>query len=86
MLQVTLEDAATRLPELVAEATGGEEVVLLRDNSPVAKLVPLPAARHRRQPGSGRGIITHVADDFDATPEGFEEYMPQATSPPKREG
>jgi antitoxin (DNA-binding transcriptional repressor) of toxin-antitoxin stability system len=76
MLQVTLEDAATRLPELISEATAGEEVILLRDDAPVAKLVPLPGARRRRQPGSAKGIITHIADDFDTTPEGFEEYTP----------
>ncbi|HAG83150.1 MAG TPA: hypothetical protein DD379_02320 [Cyanobacteria bacterium UBA11162] len=28
-----------------------------------------------RQFGCGRGIFTYVADDFDATPPGFEEYM-----------
>jgi hypothetical protein len=28
-----------------------------------------------RQFGCGKGIFTYVADDFDATPPGFEEYM-----------
>lgn len=28
-----------------------------------------------RQFGCGKGIFTFVADDFDATPPGFEEYM-----------
>lgn len=28
-----------------------------------------------RQFGCGQGIFTYVADDFDATPPGFEEYM-----------
>lgn len=27
-----------------------------------------------RQFGCGQGIFTYVADDFDATPPGFEEY------------
>jgi hypothetical protein len=30
-----------------------------------------------RQAGWGKGIFSNVADDFDATPEGFEDYMPQ---------
>ncbi len=30
-----------------------------------------------RQAGWGKGIFTYVADDFDDTPEGFEDYMPQ---------
>ena len=28
-----------------------------------------------RQFGCGKGIFTYVADDFDATPPGFDEYM-----------
>lgn len=28
-----------------------------------------------RQFGCGKGIFTYVADDFDATHPGFEEYM-----------
>jgi len=28
-----------------------------------------------RQFGCGQGIFTYVADDFEATPPGFEEYM-----------
>lgn len=30
-----------------------------------------------RQSGWGKGIFTYIADDFNATPEGFEDYMPQ---------
>jgi hypothetical protein len=29
-----------------------------------------------RQAGWGKGIFSNMADDFDATPEGFEDYMP----------
>ncbi len=28
-----------------------------------------------RQFGCGKGIFTYVAEDFDETPPGFEEYM-----------
>ncbi|HEY9853987.1 MAG TPA: hypothetical protein V6D28_31260 [Leptolyngbyaceae cyanobacterium] len=28
-----------------------------------------------RQFGCGKGIFTYVADDFDETPPGFEDYM-----------
>lgn len=39
--QVTLEEAAGLLPELIREARGGQEIVLLQDQRPVAKLVLL---------------------------------------------
>lgn len=43
--QVTLEEAALHLPELVQEVHHGQEVVLLRDQQPVARLVsPIGAA------------------------------------------
>ena len=32
-------------------------------------------AIQHREFGCGKGIFTYVADDFDATPPGFEEYM-----------
>lgn len=30
-----------------------------------------------RQFGCGQGIFTYIANDFDATPPGFEEYILQ---------
>ena len=32
--------------------------------------------RKPRIPGSAKGIILHIAEDFDAIPEGFEDYVP----------
>lgn len=57
MHQVTLEEAAARLQELVQEASAGEEIVLLQDNLPIAKLVGLPQQRPRAQRGSAKGRI-----------------------------
>lgn len=76
MYQVTLEEAATRLPELIREASGGGEVVLTQNNHPVARLIAVTQERPRARRGSAKGQILFIADDFDATPEGFEEYMP----------
>lgn len=42
--QVTLEEAARRLPELVREARGGQEIVFTEGQQPVAKLVPVGVA------------------------------------------
>ncbi len=76
MHQVTLEEAATRLPELVQEANAGEEIILLQNDQPIAKLVALPQSRPRARRGSAKGSILYIAPDFDAIPEGFEEYVP----------
>ena len=74
MTRVTVEEAALRLSELLTETPVGHEIILTRNSFPVAKLVPL-SARPRPSRGSGKGLIRHIADDFDEIPEGFEEYV-----------
>ncbi|MCU0543059.1 MAG: hypothetical protein MUE44_12935 [Oscillatoriaceae cyanobacterium Prado104] len=46
------------------------EIQKLKENSPEKTAVLKP-----RQFGCGKGIFTYVADDFDETPPGFEEYI-----------
>lgn len=78
MVQVTLEEASAQLSRLIRDANTGEEVIITQDNHPVARLVGVPddAPRLPRKPGTARHLILYMADDFDSTPEGFEEYMP----------
>jgi len=64
--QVNLYEAKTHLSQLVKEAGAGATIVIAKDGSPVAQLVPLsPRARPARKPGkwAGKGWI---AADFDA--------------------
>lgn len=75
MSQVTIEEAVLRLADLITETPAGEEIILTRNSLPIAKLIPLPE-RPKPRRGSGKGYIRRIAEDFDATPEGFEEYMP----------
>lgn len=76
MVTVTIEEAQAKLPELIDSLSPGEELVILRNQQPVARLVgePVPARRPRR-PGSAKDKILHMADDFDAPLEDFKEYM-----------
>jgi hypothetical protein len=46
------------------------EIQKLKEKSPEKSAVVTT-----RQFGCGQGIFTYVADDFDETPPGFEEYM-----------
>ena len=72
MSKFTLAEAKFRFSELVQKAMRGEEVIIVKDNKPVLKLVPLDKPKQPRRPGSGKGQILHIAPDFDATPEGFK--------------
>jgi antitoxin (DNA-binding transcriptional repressor) of toxin-antitoxin stability system len=56
------------------EAAQGEEVIIARDNHPLVKLVPVSLTPGNRKPGSARGLVIHMADDFDATPDEFADY------------
>lgn len=76
MSQIAITDAAIRLDDLVNESRAGREVILTRNSEPVARIVPVIGERPRPRRGSGKSFISHIAPDFDATPEGFEEYMP----------
>ena len=78
MFQVKLEDADSQLAQLVQQARAGEEVIIVRDDAPIAKIVPLPQTEieaPRPGFGSGKYALIYMADDFDAPLEDFKEYM-----------
>jgi len=76
MVTVTVEEVQAQLPDLIAKMKPGEEVLIVEQDPPVARLVAEPApARGKRQAGSAIGILRIVADD-DAHLEDFREYMP----------
>ena len=52
---VTIHVAKTTLSQLVAQAEAGEEIVIARNKTPVAKLTALAAPRPERSFGAMRG-------------------------------
>ncbi len=60
-----IEEAATRLAELIDRALSGEEIGITKDGRPVVRLIPIPSAKSDREPGRWRGQMT-IAPDFDA--------------------
>jgi prevent-host-death family protein len=69
-----IAEAKAHFSELVQKAMLGEEIVIAKGNKPVLKLVPLEKSKQPRKPGSAKGKIW-MAEDFDAIPEGFEDYV-----------
>jgi prevent-host-death family protein len=57
------------LSDLVEAAEHGNEVLLMKQGEPLARLVPI----RRRKAGSARGLFT-VPDDFDDMDD-FRDYM-----------
>jgi antitoxin (DNA-binding transcriptional repressor) of toxin-antitoxin stability system len=70
MSTVTLEDAQSRLPELIEKLHPEEEIVIMRDEKPVARIVAEPKTeRPPRRPGTLKGTVLYMAPDFDAPME-----------------
>lgn len=65
MTQMNLRQAADHLAELVQRARAGEEIVIVEDGRPLARLVSADADEQRRGFGMFKGEVW-VAEDFDA--------------------
>lgn len=79
---IPIEEAATKLKELVRDLAPGDEIVLTDADKPIARLKPEPAAEvsasSRAVPGAGIGMIEIVGDIEDNSEilEMFKEYLP----------
>ncbi len=74
MLQVSLEEAKSRLLELINAALKGETVLIVKGFQEAVQLAPaVPSTR--RQFGSAKGLIV-MADNFDEPLPDFNAYMP----------
>jgi prevent-host-death family protein len=73
MAQFNIEEAKARFPELVERALAGDDVVIVRGNRPLLKLIPLTETGRARKPGTARGQIW-MSDDFDEPFADFDKY------------
>ncbi len=77
MQTISLEEAQNHLAEIIEKLLPGEEVVLTRDDRPVATIrATSPPEPTPRKFGTLKGTILYIAPDFDDIPEGFEDYLP----------
>lgn len=75
MSSLTVDEAQSRLREIIASLSPGEEVVILRDAKPVARLIGAAASTKVRKLGTLSGTIKYMASDFDDSLDDFKEYM-----------
>lgn len=62
---VNTHEAKTHLSRLLKRVAAGEEIVIARAGSPVARLVPLEGGATRRELGFARDGV-RIGEDFDA--------------------
>ena len=63
-MSYTVHQAKTNLSRLIREAQKGKEVVITRGKEPVAKIVPITAAK-QRVPESMKGQLWSAPGAFD---------------------
>ena len=66
---VNIHFGKTNLSLLVERAGNGEEIIIAKAGTPVARLTPYRQIAARRKPGIWKGKVV-LADDFDSLPPG----------------
>ena len=75
MNTVTIEEAQTKLAELIELLPAGEELMITRDERPIARLLAEgKPARKPRKAGSAKGLLMIHEDDKEHL-EDFKECM-----------
>ena len=59
---VNTHDAKSRLSDLIRKAEAGDDVILARNGTPVAKIIPWPPAQPARRPGAWSGRVEYRGD------------------------
>jgi len=75
MLTVNTHEAKTHLSRLLARVANGEEIIIAKSGTAIAKLVPIKQKTQKRVSGLDQGKAW-VSEDFDAPlPDDFLEFF-----------
>jgi prevent-host-death family protein len=66
---VNVHEAKTHLSRLLQRVEAGEEIVIARGGTPIARIVPMPAPRKWPGPGLLKGKAWAAEDAWDPDPE-----------------
>jgi prevent-host-death family protein len=68
MTIVSIHTAKTTLSQLLARVEAGEEIILARGKTPIARLTPLEPPQSKRRFGALAGTVAVGPEFFDALP------------------
>lgn len=66
---VNTHEAKTRLSELIREVEQGGDVIVARNGTPVARIIPWPPRRPERVSGEWAGRVEYSADVVGPDPD-----------------
>ena len=73
---LTLDQVQANLKQLIDDLAPGQEIVIIENEQPVARLVGDRAVRQPRPaPGLGKGSVLYMSPDFDEPLDDFREYV-----------
>ena len=75
MSTLTIDEVQLRLPEIIAALHPGEELIITRDDKPVARLLAPELPKGVPIYGRGKGKMSLNMDD-DSHLADFADYMP----------
>ena len=61
---VTIQDVQSRFSEILTFALKGNEIIIVENDTKIARLIPIPSHNKTRISGLNRGKIW-MSDDFD---------------------
>ncbi len=73
MVTINVQEAQKRLVDLIHDLAPGEEIIITDGDHPIARLSATRTAPKRKL-GTLKGTVTHMAPDFDAPLDDFQEY------------
>lgn len=74
MKTVSVHEAKTHLSRLLESVAAGDEVIILKNGQPVARLTSIKTEKPTVLLGGDRGSV-QLAADFDQVPKDFKPYI-----------
>jgi prevent-host-death family protein len=65
MIEINVHEAKTHFSRLLARVAAGEEIIIAKAGTPIARLVPFRKPKSKRPLGMDRGVFV-VPEDFDS--------------------
>ena len=80
MQTVNIHEAKTQLSKLLEQVQSGEEIIIAKAGTPVARMIPYtPPKRKITPPGAMKGELW-IADDFDEPLDALFECLDSETA------